>query len=79
MYVLSWLSYACTNLQPLFGTPGSFLSIFSNEHQNVMPVDHQQACFINGICDTLVMKSNYFGPVIPKKLKKVSKTGQEGG
>ena len=26
-----------------------------------------------GICGTFDMKSNYFGPIIPKKLKKVLK------
>ena len=31
-------------------------------------MNHQQKCLINGI-GTFGIKSNYFGPVIPKKLK----------
>ena len=49
----------------------SFVFIFSDEHQKVLPVSHQQKCSINGICGTFDIKSNYFGPVIPRKLKKV--------
>ena len=43
---------------------------FSNEHRKVPPVNHQK-CSINGICGAFDTKSNHFGPVIPKKLKKV--------
>ena len=51
----------------------SFLSIFSNEHQKVPPVNHRQKCLINGICGTFDMKSNYFGPVIPKSQESFEK------
>ena len=54
------------------------LSIFSNEHQNVLPVNHQQKCVITGICSTFNIKSNYFGPVIPEKPKKVLKNWVRG-
>ena len=30
------------------------------------PVNHQQKCLINGICNTFRIKSNYFCPVIPR-------------
>ena len=50
-----------------------FLSIFSNEHQKIPPANHQQKCLINGICDTFGIQSNYFGPVVPKKLKRFEK------
>ena len=43
-----------------------FLSIFSNEQQQVPPVNHKQKCLIKRICGTFDMKSNYYGPVIPK-------------
>ena len=48
-----------------------YLSIYSNEHQNVPLVNHQLKCLINGICGILDMKSNCFGRIIPKKLKKL--------
>ena len=50
-----------------------FLYIFSNEHQNVQSVNHPQKYLINGICGSFDMKSNYFGPLILKKLKKMEK------
>ena len=49
----------------------SFLSAFSNEHQNVPPVNHQQKCLINGICGVFDVKSNYFDSLVP--LKKILK------
>ena len=33
-------------------------------------IRYQQKCLINGICGTFDIKSNYFGPVIRKKLKR---------
>ena len=48
----------------------SFLSISSDEYQNVPPINHQQKCSVNGICGTSNMKSNDGGPVISKKLSK---------
>ena len=35
----------------------------------VLPVNHQQKSLINGILGTFDIKSNHFGPVIPKQLK----------
>ena len=55
---------------------GSFLSVFSNEHRNAPPINHQQRCLINGICGTLDIKSNYFDP--SKRLKKVLKNWVRG-
>ena len=52
-----------------FGRSNVFLFLFSNEHQKVPPVNYQQKSLINGIGGTFDIKSNYFGPVIPKKLK----------
>ena len=52
-----------------------FCSICSKERQKVSPVNHQQKRLLNGICGTFDIKSNYFGPVIPKKLKKFGKIG----
>ena len=52
-------------------------SIFSNEHQKVPPVYHQQKCLINGICGASGIKSNYFGPTIPRKLKDFDKLGKK--
>ena len=49
---------------------GSFLSTFSDKHQKVPPVSHRQECLIKGICGTLDINSNHFGPVIHNKLKK---------
>ena len=49
----------------------SFLCIFSNEHQKVPPVNFQQKRLVKGICGTLDIKSNLFGPVIPIKPNKV--------
>ena len=34
------------------------------------PVNHLQKCLINVICGTFDIKSNHFGPVIPKTLEK---------
>ena len=53
----------------------SFLSAFSNEHQNVPPVNHQQKCLINGICGVFDVKSNYFDSLVPLKnfLKKFTR------
>ena len=47
-----------------------FMSIFSNERQKVPPVNPQQKCLLNEIYGSFGMKSNYFGPVVHKKLKK---------
>ena len=44
-----------------------FLSIFSNEHQKVLPVNHQQESLINGTFGTFNIKLNHLGPVIPNK------------
>ena len=44
-----------------------FLSISSNKHQKVPPANNQQKSLTN---QTLEIKSNCFGPVIPKKVKK---------
>ena len=47
-----------------------FLSIFVNEHQKILPVNHyQEKCLMSKICDIFGIKSNYIGQVIPKKLK----------
>ena len=54
------------------------VSLFSNKHQKVPPVNHQQIWLINGICGTLDIKSNYFGLVIPIMLKHFRKIGYEG-
>ena len=37
--------------------------------KKVLPVNHQQKCLINVICGVFLIKSNYFGSMIPKKLK----------
>ena len=61
---------------PRFGHSDiGFLSISSNEHQNIPPVNHQQKCLINGISGTFDIKSNCLGPVIPNKLEKFRKIG----
>ena len=59
------LLYACIHYQE------SFCLFFTNKHQNVPLVNYQQKCLINSICGILEVKSNYFGPVMPKKLKKL--------
>ena len=47
-----------------------FLSICVDEHQNILHVNHyQEKCLISKICDIFGIKSNYIGPVTPKKLK----------
>ena len=55
--------------------PWSFLSILSDKHQNVPPVNRQQKRIINGIFDTFEVKLNYFGPAIPPKPKELWKIG----
>ena len=50
--------------------------IFRKEHQKVPLVNHRQKYFINGICGTFDITTNYFGPVIPEKLKKIEKLNQ---
>ena len=52
-----------------------FFAILSNKHRRVLPVNNQQRAIINGICGTFNTKPNYFGPVIPSKLRKFRKIG----
>ena len=35
-----------------------FLSTFSNEHESVLPVNQQQKCLINGICEVVLFWSS---------------------
>ena len=41
-------------------------SVLSNKHEKVQPVNHQQKCLINRICGTFDIKSDCFGPAIPR-------------
>ena len=57
---------------PQFGHSCVFFCLF------IPPVNHHINCLRNGICGTFELKSNYFGPVMPTKLKKFGKIGEEG-
>ena len=52
--------------------------LFILERQKLLAVNHQPEYLTNGICGTFDIKSNYFGSLIPEKLKKFKKIGQEG-
>ena len=76
---MTWSDGLCNTILILLGSERCrFLSISSNEHQNILPVNHhKQKCLIKGICGSFDIKSNYFGPVIPKKRKKFEELDME--
>ena len=69
---------ASASAVPQFSHDDLVFVFFSNEHQTVLLVNHQEKCLINGICGTFDIKSNHFGLVIPKKAKKVWKNWIRG-
>ena len=53
-----------------FGHRDVVVIYFTNDHQKLPPVNHQEKCLVNGICGIFDKKSNYFGPVMPEKIKR---------
>ena len=55
---------------PRFDHGDVVFCLFLETNIKVPPVSHQQKRLIKGICSTFEMKSNYFDPVIAKKVNK---------
>ena len=61
----------CLQIQPLQAAQSPMFQLILK----FFPVSHKQKCLTNGFYCTFDIKSNYFDPVILKKLEKFGKIG----